>query len=507
MRRLRVFCTFSLCLFVLACGEQAVEEQPDAGSGDVMEPDGGDGGDLGGDGGEVDGGWPEDVVQEPDVLPAGCSFPAPGLSRDQRAVTLAAAPAQCGQAAYRWLDDASLGDVTAYGYQRSFTASALRALIDSQNIRAPREITYNVRLRQFAYLTQDRGELIEATAFIAYPTNLGGEAPRDVLLFLHGTTGFNDACAPSEDLGHQALAALMASFGHVVVVPDFIGLKGFGEESAFPHPYLVGEATAMASLDSVRAIAKLPEHERGDLCLNPRVVTFGGSQGGHAALWVDRLGPYYAPELELLGGVATVPPADLVTQAVRALQSRVSATGNTLAFMTTAGPWYGVTDLSATLKSPWDTSIPESLATNCSPGREIRNVEQLDELFTDPILEAAGAGELLAPWDCITGMNGLTTTDVPRINEQSYSYGLLFVLGENDELVHTPIEREAFDTLCEQGMPLQYLECAGGRHGPTTALALPEVLDFLDDRLAGRGFDADALCRRSAAVTCRGGLP
>ena len=57
-----------------------------------------------------------------------------------------------------------------------------------------------------------------------------------------------------------------------------------------------------------------------------RVVFVGGSQGGHAALWVDLLAPYYAPELNLLGGVATVPPADLYGQSARALTSVVDAT-------------------------------------------------------------------------------------------------------------------------------------------------------------------------------------
>ena len=59
---------------------------------------------------------------------------------------------------------------------------------------------------------------------------------------------------------------------------------------------------------------------------------------GHAALWVDRLQPYYAPELELVGVVAAVPPADILGQMERALQSVVDATGNAAAFFgTTAG--------------------------------------------------------------------------------------------------------------------------------------------------------------------------
>lgn len=447
-----------------------------------------------------------DTIDE-DASFEGCRFPEPRQSPDPRVTARAESPEKCGQQAYEWLQSDALGDVTGYGYDRGFTASALRAVLQTQNIVAPRDVTYDVRLRQYTYLTQNRGELIEASSFVAHPTNFGDDSPREVLLFLHGTAGFNDECAPSEDLGTQALVALFASFGYIVVAPDYIGMKALGEPTGFLHPYLVGEATAMASLDAVRAMGKLPAEELRGQCVAPRIVTFGGSQGGHAALWVDRLGPYYAPELELLGGVATVPPADLVGQAIRGLQSRVSATGNTLAFMATVAPWYGVDDAMTFLKEPWDVTIPESLATNCSPGRIIRDIETLDEVFTEPILDAAQNNELIAPWDCITGENGLTTTTVERLQTDSASYGLLFVVGEDDNLVHPPIQREAFDTLCEQGMPLQYLECAGGRHGPTTGLALPEILDFIEDRLQGVPFAAGDLCARAPAVTCRGELP
>ena len=59
---------------------------------------------------------------------------------------------------------------------------------------------------------------------------------------------------------------------------------------------------------------------------------------------------------------------------------------------------------------------------------------------------------------------GLTTTDIPRLGPSHESYGIFFVLGENDTLVDTAIERTAYDTLCASGMPLRYLECAGASH-------------------------------------------
>ena len=71
----------------------------------------------------------------------------------------------------------------------------------------------------------------------------------------------SDICAPSSSDDALQLASLFASLGHLVVLPDYIGLKAFGNPSPELHPYLVGEATAIASLDAViDRLDELPDH-------------------------------------------------------------------------------------------------------------------------------------------------------------------------------------------------------------------------------------------------------
>jgi pimeloyl-ACP methyl ester carboxylesterase len=48
-----------------------------------------------------------------------------------------------------------------------------------------------------------------------------------------------------------------------------------------------------------------------ELTLDKRMVTWGYSQGGHAALWTGIVGPRYAPDLEILGVAAIAPPANI----------------------------------------------------------------------------------------------------------------------------------------------------------------------------------------------------
>jgi pimeloyl-ACP methyl ester carboxylesterase len=89
--------------------------------------------------------------------------------------------------------------------------------------------------------------------------------------------------------------------GWIVVATDY----SFAEKGG-PHPYLIGEGEARAALDSVRAARQMSE-----LMLDERMVVWGHSQGGHAALWTGIVGPRYAPELDIRGVVAIAPSTNV----------------------------------------------------------------------------------------------------------------------------------------------------------------------------------------------------
>ena len=89
--------------------------------------------------------------------------------------------------------------------------------------------------------------------------------------------------------------------GWAVIATDY----SFAEKGG-PHPYLIGEGEARAALDSVRAARQMSE-----LTLDKRMVVWGYSQGGHAALWTGIVGPHYARDLEILGVAAIAPAANI----------------------------------------------------------------------------------------------------------------------------------------------------------------------------------------------------
>jgi hypothetical protein len=148
--------------------------------------------------------------------------------------------------------------------------------------------------------TVDDSTPATAVATVFAPTDPSA-GPRPVIAWEHATTGLLQKCMPSllstPTKGIPWRNQIVMA-GWVVVATDY----SFAEKDG-PHPYLIGEGEARAALDSVRAARQMT-----DLTLDKRMVVWGYSQGGHAALWMGIVGPRYAPDLEILG-VAAIAPA------------------------------------------------------------------------------------------------------------------------------------------------------------------------------------------------------
>jgi pimeloyl-ACP methyl ester carboxylesterase len=142
-----------------------------------------------------------------------------------------------------------------------------------------------------------------AVATVFAPTNFPA-GPRPVIIWEHGTTGLLQKCMPSlfsAPSGGIPGRDRIVKAGWVVVETDY----SFAEKGG-PHPYLIGEGEARAALDSVRAARQMSE-----LTLDKRMVVWGYSQGGHAALWTGIIAPRYAPDIEILGVAAIAPGANI----------------------------------------------------------------------------------------------------------------------------------------------------------------------------------------------------
>ena len=133
-----------------------------------------------------------------------------------------------------------------------------------------------------------------------------GEAPEGgwpVVALGHGTTGINEACAPSLSdtlLGFSTPVAGFVKNGYAVALPDYQGLGSPGV-----HPYSDAQTAGLNMIDSVRALRHTFKN------VSNRWVAVGGSQGGGASWAADEQAGTYAPDLDLLGAVAYSPAADI----------------------------------------------------------------------------------------------------------------------------------------------------------------------------------------------------
>jgi len=143
----------------------------------------------------------------------------------------------------------------------------------------------------------DQGPIV-VSGMLFLPQGTAPQGGWPLVSWAHGTTGFADVCAPSwngTSLRDQAYLQRWLEAGFAVVATDYEGLGTDGV-----HPYLVWRSEGHAVLDAARAAAAAHPG-----LLSRRVVLVGQSQGSGAAIGAAYLAKSYAPQVELLGTVAT----------------------------------------------------------------------------------------------------------------------------------------------------------------------------------------------------------
>lgn len=308
------------------------------------------------------------------------------------------------------------------------------------------------------------GADITVSGVIAYPNGAAPAGGRPVLSFAHPTTGLADVCAPSsapENLGALGVAMnLFLDKGIVLVATDYEGLGTPGL-----HPYLVGESEARGVLDIVRAARQIPDAQAGD-----KVVVWGHSQGGHAALFAQQIAPTWAPELKLLGAVAGAPATELPGIAQLAKNSGGAA-------------FYGVL-----VAAGFHAAYPEL---------------KLEDVLTDEAISRIGVVDEKCSSDVARAYNGLSAAQaqeadpmtVPawaaRINENDPGHvrtdtPLFIYHGSADEVIPVAASELLYKRLCGLGQTAERQVYPGQTHGGVVLAAFIDVAQWIDARIAGQ---------------------
>ena len=316
--------------------------------------------------------------------------------------------------------------------------------------------------RVIYHSTDLAGNDILVSGLVIVPDLPAPKEGRTVVSWAHPTTGSAQKCGPSLaddpfDL-IEGMSNLLAA-GYAVVATDYQGMSIAG-----PSSYLLGVTEGNNVLDAVRAGQNLP-----DVKLSDKVLLWGHSQGGQAALFAAQQAKAYAPELHV-EAVAVAAPAAVLTSLLS--DDIIDVSGVTIASL-------AIPAMVAAYKGTYDEKAMWSILTPAGQA-DAPKVQELCLLSdTKAIHEITGplVGHFVTsdpattePWKTILTENsaGGSPLGVPVYIAQ----------GLDDQLVIPTATADYVKTLCAAGEKVQFDEFTGVTHATVALTAIPSVLSF-----------------------------
>ena len=306
------------------------------------------------------------------------------------------------------------------------------------------------------------------------PTPKGGWP---VMAWAHGTTGIADVCAPSwkgQPPRDKDYLDAWLSHGFAVVATDYQGLGTAGI-----HPYLLWRSEGYSVLDAVRAAL----HRHGKQLRN-QVVVVGQSQGSGAALGATFLAHEYAPELNVLGTVAT----GLVVTFRPSAQLQLAAKPAQYTDPTLMDPAYAILRIAGT-----DRSLHPDIDTSAFVTEKGRTL--LHAALTSCIhdLFDLSAREKLSGAQVFSGNLATIDSDM-EANFELPSARLpvpVFVgTGLADGEAGTAQQYNAVVGMCTAGTRVEWRTYPGLTHNGAVNVSLRDSLPFVQRLLSGQTVDA-----------------
>jgi len=318
------------------------------------------------------------------------------------------------------------------------------------------------------WTTDERDRPIEVSGMVIAPNAPASTGPRRVIAWTHGLIGIASRCAPSIGDGNfSVIPALNDAIarGYVVVAPDYPGLG-----SAGVHPVLVGVSEGRSVLDGVRAARGIPTAGAGT-----KFALFGESQGGHAALWSGQIWQRYAPDLQLMGIAAVVPPTDLPRNFTQGSNLQVRA-------LLTA---YAATSWSRYYQAPMAT-----LGTKSTQNIMIRLADNnCIEGGTKPKLGTILG--ILSVQRAIRNLNLSTKEPWGRLmrdnnpSAAAIAVPAFIATGTGDVIVAPEVVRDFALRACALRKSVRFLSVKGGEHATVARTEAATFLNWIDARFAG----------------------
>ena len=325
------------------------------------------------------------------------------------------------------------------------------------------------------WTTNGNGQRLAVTGIVAAPMEAMPSRPRRVIAWTHGAWGVAEKCAPSLSPNFFAATAGMDAVrsGYVVVAPDYIGLA-----SSTMHPFLVGQDTANAVLDAVRAAREIPGAAAG-----ADFAVWGESQGAHAALWTAIAARLHAPDLRLVATAAAAPPTDLAAN----LREGSDKNARALLLSFTLHSWSTLYGFSMDgIANRTNQGIIHRLAeNNCISLEKKPKFGMILGVLT--IVRATKNKDIakIEPWGSFARANSVDPARVPG--------PLLIAQSSKDTIIAPAVTRKFAKSVCRRGTALRWIEMTGG-HVDAARDSAQETIGWITARFDGNAPPND--CRR-----------
>jgi alpha-beta hydrolase superfamily lysophospholipase len=324
----------------------------------------------------------------------------------------------------------------------------------------------STRMWRMLYVsTHSDGGNVTVSGLLVAPVAPAPEGGYPLVAVRHGSVGIGQECAPSVDpyrpsgsgpSSYDLFVAPLVNTGYVVVMSDYQGLGAPG-----PSSYLLGELEGWNILDSARAAFAF-----SGIPLQPNLLIWGQSQGGHAALFAGELAPTYAPELSVLGVVAEAPAANLEAMFTQLIETDARGGIVSMPLMTVAA---------------WAQEYPEihidALLT--ARGKDILHNVVEDACLVPAFLATLfdRPSSLIRP-RALDRISTIVEANTPQTGP--YAMPILIVQGETDDAVPVETTRSFVDGMCRAGTNVTYRSYDGIGHIEVIDAAHADVLSWME---------------------------
>lgn len=303
-------------------------------------------------------------------------------------------------------------------------------------------------------------------------------SPRPIVAWAHGTIGMGDQCAPSrlnDPTANIAWVDSMLQKGWVVVATDYAGLGTDGVEG-----YLVGQDEARDVLNSVRAARQIVGSEASN-----QFAVWGHSQGGHSALFTSSMASSYAPELQLMGTVASAPAAELSALFNEQYNTSLGWVIGPEVLMSWPNTYKNI-DIGQIATAPAIRNY-QSIANKCIDSAAIEGLfrNKLGQSFFSTTISS------VPEW------NNIATQQTAPILPSSQP--LMIAQSETDQVVLPNTTALYIQRACNAGSNLSTLWISGVGHIQTAQVISPDVINWISDRFANK--PNVSTCSQSLPVT------